>query len=278
MLTQQEIAHRLGVHPTRSTPGAAPDCSKRTRPTTRTTTYTGRRHPATQDSSNAAAGNTPNENQPNQPKEVQCETNSLACGSPASRITQPTSSWPQNAANSMVGRPPPAIAASRSHTNFSGSTPSVPGSDPGPTECRAPPWRRSGCPRSPATSTPRRSPRIRGAADRAQPGGDPWAPTDRTAKARPAGRSCAGTSAAARAAGEPPAHSRQRSSCRPHSQARQPSPAAATTGSPDPPQTDRRSTLKTDPTSSSPASERTSAAPPPPTPAGSSGDAGPSAC
>ena len=54
-----------------------------------------------------------------------CERSSspLACASPASRITQPTPSCPQNAANASVGRPPPAIAASRSQTSFSGSAP-----------------------------------------------------------------------------------------------------------------------------------------------------------
>ena len=55
-----------------------------------------------------------------------CERSSapLACGSRASRITQPTSSCPQNDANGSVGRPPAAIAASRSHTSFSGNAPS----------------------------------------------------------------------------------------------------------------------------------------------------------
>jgi hypothetical protein len=47
-------------------------------------------------------------------------------------MIQPTSSCPQNPANSTVGRPPPAIAPSRSHTNFSASTPIRPKQRPRP--------------------------------------------------------------------------------------------------------------------------------------------------
>jgi hypothetical protein len=44
-----------------------------------------------------------------------------------------------NAANGSVGRPAAAIAASRSHTSCSGSTPNAPGSGPCRTGCPAPP-------------------------------------------------------------------------------------------------------------------------------------------
>src|SRR6187200_305556 len=46
----------------------------------------------------------------------------LASGSRASRITQPTASWPQKPANASVGCPPPAwMAPSRSQTSVSGN-------------------------------------------------------------------------------------------------------------------------------------------------------------
>ena len=48
----------------------------------------------------------------------------LAWQSPASRITQPSASWPQNARNCSVGRPCGAIAPSRSQTSLPGSAPS----------------------------------------------------------------------------------------------------------------------------------------------------------
>ncbi len=57
------------------------------------------------------------------------------------------------------------------------------------------------------------------------------APTDRTAPARPADRSSAGTSAAPGTAAGPRGRSHRRSTSRPDSRARSPSPAAAATGS-----------------------------------------------
>ena len=129
-----------------------------------------------------------------------CERSStpFACGSPrledhpadrrAARRTRRTPS---------VGRPPAAIAPSRSHTSFSGSAPIRPRSAAEPQQdVRRLLARRSTRRRSPATSTARTvttQPR-RAAHDR--PGSARAAPTDRTAPARPADRSSAGTSAA----------------------------------------------------------------------------------
>src|SRR6202008_3907323 len=72
--------------PTPSTPGAAPACSAPTRPTTRTTTSTRRRHPATRASRNSKDDGSPTENQSHQPQEVQYETNSLSKQSPTDPI------------------------------------------------------------------------------------------------------------------------------------------------------------------------------------------------
>jgi hypothetical protein len=79
--------------PRRSTHGGAPDCSTPTAPTTRTTGSTNRPPPATPDSSNAAAGGTQNEKQSDQPKEVQCDTNSLSYASPREPIETAIPAW-----------------------------------------------------------------------------------------------------------------------------------------------------------------------------------------
>jgi hypothetical protein len=62
----------------RSSPGTAPACPDRRRPTTRTNGSTTRRRRATRDSSNSSAGRSPTENRSNQHQEVQYETNSLS--------------------------------------------------------------------------------------------------------------------------------------------------------------------------------------------------------
>ena len=52
-------------------------------------------------------------------------TTPLACGSAGAQNCQSTLSWPQNAANSSLGRPPwPWMPAWRSQTSVSGSAPS----------------------------------------------------------------------------------------------------------------------------------------------------------
>ena len=152
-----------------------------------------------------------------------CERSSspFACASPRSRITQPTPSWPQNDGE-LVGRRArrAAIAASRSHTSFSGSAPSR-------HRLRAKPHRMSGASlekiSAPAITRDQHNSRSRpsrGASDHDRPGPARRAPTDRTAPARPADRPSAERSAAPGTAAAPPARSRRRWSCRPHSPTR----------------------------------------------------------
>jgi hypothetical protein len=81
LLTLQEIATQLGVHP--NTIKLWHRAGLLTAHTaTRTSSYMSRPPPATRASSNASAGGSSNENQPNPSKEVHYETNPFCCGEP----------------------------------------------------------------------------------------------------------------------------------------------------------------------------------------------------
>ena len=79
LLTQQEIAKQLGVHSNTIHAWRRAGLLATHKANDKNDwLYRAARHPATPDSSNAAAGGTPTENQPDQHQEVQYETNSFA--------------------------------------------------------------------------------------------------------------------------------------------------------------------------------------------------------
>jgi hypothetical protein len=134
--------------------------------------------------------------------------------SPASRITQPSASSPQNARNCSVGRPRGAIAPSRSQTSLPGNTPSRARQRLIPNATSENSLENTSCPQRARVG--HTSPRSRGASGPSRPESQSAAHTDQTAPARRADSGCAESCAAAeQTAAATRAANRRGSSCRP---------------------------------------------------------------
>jgi hypothetical protein len=128
-----------------------------------------------------------------------CERSSapLAWQSPASRMTQPSASRPQKARKSAVGRPPAAIAPSRSRPACRAERRDGPGSAPSRRRCQGTPSRTRARRRRRASRAAHRSRRSRGGSDPSRPGSQSAARRGRTGPARRGGSGYAGSCAAA---------------------------------------------------------------------------------